>query len=129
MNGLRTLLKAPIFSPKGFAIRAGVLILLFLALHLAGYRDYTCIVCGTSPTGDLGDGFSAGMGVAYILLYFGAWLGAPILVTASAILYLLLRRFPPDPVPVSPVPPASTALPDSSPPSSPASGTGGSPGE
>jgi hypothetical protein len=79
------LLKAPFFSPCGLLVRAGLLAGTFGVLHLLGLREYTSIICGTSPTGNVADG-SAVWGVLYAFFHFAFVLGVPILVLAAGIL-------------------------------------------
>jgi hypothetical protein len=83
--------RAPLFSPIGFVVRAAVLLVAFGVAHLAGGRDCTSILCGTSPTGNLMDRYAFVFGLIYVLLYFAAVLVVPILLIAAALLSLLTR--------------------------------------
>ena len=85
------LYRAPIFSPKGFLVRAAVIGVIYLALHAAGFREYTSIVCGSSPTGNPADTFSNVLGVAYLVFYFACVIGVPMLLIAAGILSILGR--------------------------------------
>jgi len=75
---------APMFSAKGLAIRAGILTVVFAVCHVAGLREYTTFLSGTSLTASAD--WSALLGLAYLAAYFGFILGTPILLIASAIL-------------------------------------------
>ncbi|HOT29931.1 MAG TPA: hypothetical protein PLU72_17275 [Candidatus Ozemobacteraceae bacterium] len=79
---------APFFSPRGFLDRALMLFLLFAICHLAGLREYTCIISGTSPTGDPADTAASMLGIAYFATYSLALLAAPVFVIAAALLKL-----------------------------------------
>jgi hypothetical protein len=89
---IRRLWKAPLFSPTGLLLRAALLALVYAALHLAGWREYTSILCGTSPTGNLADQRAALFGLIYVLLRFTVVVGCPVLVIAAGLLALLERR-------------------------------------
>ncbi len=79
---------APFFSPRGFFDRAVMLLLLFAVCHLAGLREYTCIISGTSPTGDPADTAASMLGIAYFATYSLALLVAPIFAIAAVLLKL-----------------------------------------
>lgn len=79
---------APFFSPRGFLERALMLFLLFAVCHLAGLREYTCIISGTSPTGDPADTAASMLGIAYFATYSLALLVAPVFAIAAALLQL-----------------------------------------
>jgi hypothetical protein len=88
---IRRIWSAPMLSPTGLLLRAGLLALVYLALHLAGWREYTSILCGTSPTGNLADRHAALCGLIYVLLHFTVVVGCPILVLAAGLLALVNR--------------------------------------
>lgn len=85
--------RAPMFTPQGFVVRALLLTLIFLILELLGLRAYTCILCGSSPTGGAADSTLAILAVIYILSYFAAVLLVPILLIAAAIFWFVLQLF------------------------------------
>ncbi len=73
----------------------GLLILgVFLVFHYLGFRDYTCVLTGTSPTGDPGDSTAILIGICYTLLFFITITITPILLIGSLLFYLLLQFFP-----------------------------------
>jgi len=80
---------APFFSPRGFLDRALMLFLLFAICHVAGLREYTCVISGTSPTGDPADTAASMLGIAYFSTYSLALLVAPVFVIAAALLKLV----------------------------------------
>lgn len=84
---------APIFSPRWLLIRGILLLGLFLILELAGFRDYTCVICGTSPTGNPADQNSIILGMFFVILYFGATMAAPIFLLSSLFSRLLQGVF------------------------------------
>ena len=90
----RSFWRAPFCSPCGLVLRAGLVALLFVVAHVAGWRENTCILCGTSPTGNPGDLLPILLGVLYVLFYFGFVLVVPILLLGAAAQWALLRLFP-----------------------------------
>lgn len=79
---------APFFSPRGFLDRAAMLLLLFAICHFTGLREYTCVISGTSPTGDPADTLANILGLAYFATYSLALLVAPIFVIAAVLMKL-----------------------------------------
>jgi len=77
------LLRARLFSPGGFLLRAAVIAAVFLAAHAAGLRGNASIICGTSPTGRPADLWAVFLGVAYIVLWFLFVVLAPALVIGA----------------------------------------------
>ena len=75
------------FTPKGLAIRAMVLVLVYLVLHAVGLREYVTVFSGTSPTGKL-ELLPAVFGASYAIAYLGAVVIAPILTLAAALFAL-----------------------------------------
>jgi len=88
---LRTLRKAPMFSPTGFLVRAAMLILLFTLCHFAGLREYTSFLSGTLPAAKVKIFF----GCAYLVFYLGAVGLAPVFVLASGIFWVLQKKLAP----------------------------------
>ncbi len=86
-----SLLHARLLSPKGLLLRAAALTGMFLIVHLAGLREYTVILSGTSPTGIPRDAWGGSLGVAYVVLYFSFVLGVPILLLGAA-LFMAIQR-------------------------------------
>ena len=82
------------FSTKYFLIRGLELAALFLVAQLAGLREYTTFLSGT--TGDLGTTLerSGLYGTAYIVLYLGCVVVAPILLLAAGLLILWQKGRP-----------------------------------
>lgn len=89
-GALRRLMRAEIFSPGGFLVRAAMIGFAFAICHAAGLREYTTFLSGTSATGRFE--WSIVFGVTYMFAYFGFVLGVPILLLASAILSIILRN-------------------------------------
>ncbi len=84
----------PIFSPKGFLLRAGLLTLIYLVLHLAGLREYTIILSGNSPTDNPANTLASSLGCTYIVFYFAWILLVPVLLLAVPIFTVLNLLFP-----------------------------------
>jgi len=80
-------------SPAGFALRAGLLCVFFLVVHLAGLREYASILSGTMPQGPIGQTASKFFAVSYIFLYLAAIVIAPILGIAALVFFLLDKWF------------------------------------
>ncbi|MBI1785669.1 hypothetical protein HYR69_11050 [Candidatus Sumerlaeota bacterium] len=77
------------YTPKGLLLRAGILLLLFAAGHLAGWREGASLISGTLPEGDRGNTLAIAEGIYYILSYFAAVLAAPILILAAGIMAVI----------------------------------------
>jgi hypothetical protein len=73
--------------PKGLLLRAAIIAIAFAVLHALGCRENTSIICGTWPAGQTPGMWTAGMGVAYILLYFGFILATPIFLLAGCMMF------------------------------------------
>ncbi len=72
--GLRT----NCFSPKGFLIRAAIIGLFFLVVHVAGFREHTTFLTGTSADANTTLNQTIFCGVLYLFSYFSVVIGAPI---------------------------------------------------
>lgn len=104
---MRKWLKAPMFSPAGFLVRAGVLAVVYAVLTICGVREHMSVLSLTFPDGTP-RGLSLFLGVIYFLSYFSFLLLVPILVIASGLFSLFRRLFPQgfrDPQSPAPVPP------------------------
>ena len=88
---IRRFWRAPLFSTAGLLTRAGLITLVYLVLHLAGWRESTSILCGTAPTGNLSDRPAQICGLIYVLFHFAVMLGVPILVLAAGLLAVAAR--------------------------------------
>jgi hypothetical protein len=84
--------RAEVFSPRGFLLRAAVIGAGFLAVHLAGLRDYTSVLNGTVGPGSANWRTSSILGVAYLIIYLAFVFVAPVLVLASGLLAVWQRR-------------------------------------
>jgi len=79
------------WSPGGFALRAGAILVLYLVAHVAGLRECTSFLSGTMPLGSFGQYLNGFLGIAYVLVYIGAVIVAPILIVAAGVFFLLQR--------------------------------------
>jgi len=84
--------RADVFSPRGFLLRAAIIGVVFLALHLAGLRDYTSVLNGTAGSAAAGWKISVVLGVSYLIFYLAFVLVVPMLILAAGILALWQRR-------------------------------------
>lgn len=84
--------RAPFFSPLGLIIRGILILLVFWTMDALGYRDYTCVFTGTSPTGNPGDQTAILIGFAYLCLHFASILIAPTLILGGLIFLGFLSR-------------------------------------
>ena len=87
-HNVRRLWRAPFFSPKDFVRRAVFISLAFLAVHLAGLKDFTTILNGTMGSVDLGWQLSAVLGVTYIFAWLAFVILVPMLLIAAGLLSL-----------------------------------------
>lgn len=81
--------KARLFTSWGFLYRALLIIFVFAMLHLAGLREYTSFITGTTSGGYLDL-----LGMTYFIFYALAVFLAPILLLAAGLLALLERFWP-----------------------------------
>jgi len=77
------------FSAKYFLVRALALGILFLAAQVAGLREYTTFISGTAGAPDVSMQTSALYGAAYLALYMGCVVVAPIMLVAAGLLAIL----------------------------------------
>ena len=89
-NRLVSLWRADFCSSKDFVRRALLIAVTFLAVHLAGLREFTSILTGTAGSTKLGWGTCAFLGLTYIVAYLAFVLLVPSLLLASGL--LVLRR-------------------------------------
>jgi hypothetical protein len=80
------------FSAKYFLWRALALGVLFLVVQLAGLREYTTFLSGTTASPDISLRQSAFFGMIYLALYMGTVVLAPILTLAAGLLTLWERK-------------------------------------
>ena len=83
--------RAEFCSPKDFVRRALLISIAFLAVHLAGLKEFTSILNGTTGSVELGWGLSAFLGLMYILGWLAFVILVPILLLAAAMLTLWNR--------------------------------------
>ena len=88
----RKLRTGEFFSARYFLLRAFALVVLFILVHIAGFRDYTTFLSGTMANPDVGFRLSAFYGMTYIVLYLGSVVLAPILAITAGLLAFWNRR-------------------------------------
>jgi len=82
--------RLPFFSPRGLVVRALILGAAFGIAHLAGLRGHATFLSGATAAG-IHPILSAVLGCAYLALYVGAVLVAPVFLIAGGILVVVLR--------------------------------------
>lgn len=80
------------FSAKYFLMRALVMGVLFLIVHLLGLRDFTTFVTGTTGSPDVSFQLSSFYGMLYLVLYMGCVVVAPIFLVAAGLLKIWERQ-------------------------------------
>lgn len=80
------------FTPRGLALRAGLLVALFGALHLCGLRDHVGFLCGSFAAGSVPREAQAALGVAYLFFWLAATVAAPILAVTAGLLWAAEKR-------------------------------------
>ncbi|MGA9452363.1 MAG: hypothetical protein WBW41_13585 [Verrucomicrobiia bacterium] len=85
--------RAEFLSANDLLQRAGAMSVLFLAVHLAGFREFTGVLNGTIGSLTLGWNLSAFLAVVYILLYLAFVILVPVLIIAAIILTIWQRFF------------------------------------
>jgi hypothetical protein len=78
--------RAEFLSARDLLQRAAVISVLFLALHLAGFREFTGVLNGTIGSLTLGWKLSAFLAVIYIVFYLAFVVLVPVLILAAGIL-------------------------------------------
>lgn len=78
--------RAEFLSARDLLQRAAVISVLFLAVHLAGFREFTGVLNGTIGSLALGWNLSAFLAVIYIVFYLAFVILVPILILAAVIL-------------------------------------------
>ena len=78
-------------TPGGFLVRATLIVVFFVACHLAGWREHTTFLSGTATSADGSVNASILLGVVYMAAYFGLVLLAPILALAAGLLFAFER--------------------------------------
>jgi len=90
--------RSEFLSPRDLLQRAGTISVLFLLVHLAGFREFTGVLNGTIGSLTLGWKLSAFLAVVYIVIYLAFVVLVPVLMLAAGILMVgrwLLRKAPP----------------------------------
>jgi hypothetical protein len=88
-NGRRA--RSTIASPLYLLEWAVLLTVLFIIVQLAGLRDYTSVLNGTVGSTHLSWQTASFLGAAYIFVYLGFVVVAPILILAAGILKVWQR--------------------------------------
>jgi hypothetical protein len=83
--------RADFLSAKDLLQRACAISVMFLVVHLAGFREFTSILNGTVGSVALGWNLSAFLAVIYIILYLAFVILVPVLVLAATILTVWQR--------------------------------------
>jgi hypothetical protein len=78
--------RAEFLSPKDLLQRAVAISLLFLVVHLAGFREFTSVLNGTIGSMAAGWKLSGYLALIYILLYLAFVILVPVLILAALIL-------------------------------------------
>ena len=95
MSRLRSILwsaaKADLFTPRGMLLRAAALVVVFGICHVAGLRQYTAVLSGSSPGGTQPGALEAVLGGAYVAAYLASVIVAPILAIAAGLLWAVCR--------------------------------------
>ena len=85
--------RAEFLSAKDLLQRAAVISGLFLAVHLAGFQEFTGVLNGTIGSLTLGWKLSAFLAVIYIVFYLAFVILAPVLLLAAGILTIWQKCF------------------------------------
>jgi hypothetical protein len=84
---LRRVWKADAFSPTAFVMRAVIIAALFCISEVAGLREYTAFLSGTSANLNVSWQTAATLGLIHLLLYVAFILLVPVsLITAGLLL-------------------------------------------
>lgn len=86
---LRHVWKADAFSPTAFVARAVIIALCYCGSELAGLREYTTFLSGTSANLNVSWQTAATLGLIHLLLYVAFILLAPVSLITAGLLLLL----------------------------------------
>lgn len=86
-RGYRAIRAVKWLSPASFVLCAAVAAGVFVAVHLAGWRESTSILCGTLPSGRHAQVIQSFEALVYTLFYMAAVIVAPILTLAAAVFH------------------------------------------
>ena len=81
-------------EPRGLLVRAALLLGALGVVHALGWREHTSFLSGTAGDAEGSREMQAVQGLLYILAWLGAWVAAPILALAAALLPLFHCREP-----------------------------------
>ena len=96
---MRRLWKADAFSPTAFVARAVVIAVCYCVSELAGLREYTTFLSGTSANLNVSWQTAATLGLIHLLLYVAFILLVPVsLITAGLLLLWDKWRHPCQPI-------------------------------
>ncbi|HVT89719.1 MAG TPA: hypothetical protein VHD56_12760 [Tepidisphaeraceae bacterium] len=94
---IRAMLWTSLPSPRGWFVRAVIIILAFAVFHLLGWRDDTRFISGTSTVPQMNGDWTAIRGLIYAFCYFAAVIVAPIMLIAAGLMAIMHRlMFIPD---------------------------------
>ncbi len=80
------------FSPGSFVLCAATSAVVYLVLHLLGWRASTSIFCGTLPEGRNAQVLQSFQAVMYVLFHMATVVVAPILVLAAGVFEMVVIR-------------------------------------
>jgi len=80
------------FSPGSFVLCAAIFAVVYLVLHLLGWRESTSIFCGTLPEGRNAQVLQSFQAVMYVLFHMATVVVAPILVLAAGVFEMVVIR-------------------------------------
>ena len=84
---LRRVWRADAFSPAAFVARAAFIALLFCISELAGLREYTSFLSGTSANLNVSWQTAATLGLIHLLLYVAFILFVPVSLITAGLLF------------------------------------------
>jgi hypothetical protein len=88
---LRRVWKADAFSPTAFVTRAIIIAVCYSASELAGLREYTTFLSGTSANLNVSWQTAATLGLIHLLLYVAFILLVPVSLIAAGLLFASSR--------------------------------------
>jgi hypothetical protein len=89
---LRHVWKADAFSPTAFVVRAIIITACYCLSELAGLREYTTFLSGTSANVNVSWQNAATLGLIHLLLYVAFILLAPVSLICAGLVFLWNTR-------------------------------------
>jgi len=90
-SGFYKMFYSEFLTPEWYISRSVIIIILYLFFHFLGLREYTSIICGTSPADYMSRIFPVTMGIMYGMTYFAFVTLSPIFFISAILLFVFQK--------------------------------------